>query len=663
MTRLFWRNTLRTSSIVLSLFLIATFARSTIHRVPGDFADIQPAINAAIDGDTIRVYSGTYTGPIDINKSLVVIGSWPDTLTTIKAPSDFASNTAYDHELSGYVTGRTIVHVGSTAPITVTFRGFIIDGLRLGPSIDQHVGYSGILAEKCSFTLTGSLVKNILPADSAGSTWEINKRYNGRGVEARGDGSIAVISNNTFQDINRFNILANATDDADLYPPSVFPFATITQNTIIGKGIYNGAQKGVWFNYGAYGTIARNTISSLDFPDGALEPDRASGIVLWECDRNLTGVTTIANNTLTASSSTNNKGIYAWGVGDTIRENVITGFRWGVELHNERHPLVARNTITGGAIGVMVVDEEAGRSDTVTIGGARENKNVISGQISPSAGGRAIALSFRDPADPENLSSPIPVIATYNDFGVYTGSEIRARIFCKGDTTIALDTVFFSPFAVPKPTLSLKAFLQGPFNTGTGEMTKSLNTAGVLATHFGVGKFPANAVDSIKVEVRDSLTSGKSTRIYSVPAWLLTDGTIRSFIETEKSYLELPDSVSGNYYVVMRHRNHLAIMSSGLDSCEGSTAPIPYDFTMSQSSAYGGGSDALKAVGTKFAMFAGNGNGDGSINATDLNAVWRVQNGSINGYYNGDFNLDTYVNATDLNGFWRVNNGTLSQVK
>jgi hypothetical protein len=62
-------------------------------------------------------------------------------------------------------------------------------------------------------------------------------------------------------------------------------------------------------------------------------------------------------------------------------------------------------------------------------------------------------------------------------------------------------------------------------------------------------------------------------------------------------------------------------------------------------------------------MFAGNGNGDGSINATDLNAVWRVQNGSINGYYNGDFNLDTYVNATDLNGFWRVNNGTLSQVK
>lgn len=75
MTHFFWRNILRMCSIVLSLFLIATSARSTIHRVPGDFADIQSAIDAANAGDTIRVYAGTYVGPININKSLAVIGS------------------------------------------------------------------------------------------------------------------------------------------------------------------------------------------------------------------------------------------------------------------------------------------------------------------------------------------------------------------------------------------------------------------------------------------------------------------------------------------------------------------------------------------------------------------------------------------------------------
>lgn len=70
----------------------------------------------------------------------------------------------------------------------------------------------------------------------------------------------------------------------------------------------------------------------------------------------------------------------------------------------------------------------------------------------------------------------------------------------------------------------------------------------------------------------------------------------------------------------------------------------------------------MKAVGTKFAMFAGNGNGDGAVNATDRNVVWRVQNGMVNGYYSGDFNLDGNVNATDRNAYWRLNNGTLSQV-
>jgi len=52
--------------------LIATLALTTIANaatitVPGDFATIQGAINAAADGDTILVSDGTYTETIDIN--------------------------------------------------------------------------------------------------------------------------------------------------------------------------------------------------------------------------------------------------------------------------------------------------------------------------------------------------------------------------------------------------------------------------------------------------------------------------------------------------------------------------------------------------------------------------------------------------------------------
>jgi hypothetical protein len=142
-------------------------------------------------------------------------------------------------------------------------------------------------------------------------------------------------------------------------------------------------------------------------------------------------------------------------------------------------------------------------------------------------------------------------------------------------------------------------------------------------------------------------------------AFIKSDGTV---VDTSGAgAVKFSTVAAGNYYIVLRHRNHLAVMSA-VPVALTVSPPTPFDFTSALSSAYSGGADALKAVGAKFAMFAGNGNGDGSINATDRNAVWRVENGNINGYYNGDFNLDTNVNATDRNVFWRVNNGTLSQV-
>jgi len=41
---------------------------------PGE-GTLQAAINAASDGDTLRLTAGTYTGSIDVNRSLVLMGS------------------------------------------------------------------------------------------------------------------------------------------------------------------------------------------------------------------------------------------------------------------------------------------------------------------------------------------------------------------------------------------------------------------------------------------------------------------------------------------------------------------------------------------------------------------------------------------------------------
>jgi hypothetical protein len=144
-----------------------------------------------------------------------------------------------------------------------------------------------------------------------------------------------------------------------------------------------------------------------------------------------------------------------------------------------------------------------------------------------------------------------------------------------------------------------------------------------------------------------------------VPAWLLTDGTIRDFADTTKTYVKFGGVPSGNYYVVVRHRNHLAIMSSVSVSIDGSVTPVVYDFSTGQGQAYG--TNAQRLVGTRYAMPGGDGTRDGSVNALDRNTVWRVQNGT-NGYLDGDFNLDGGVDAFDMNLIWLLNNGSATQV-
>jgi hypothetical protein len=406
-----------------------------------------------------------------------------------------------------------------------------------------------------------------------------------------------------------------------------------------------------------------------------LEPDRASAIVSRFCYIDATHRRIISNNNITASTRTNNKGMYLQGIGDSVVGNTITGFRWGMEVHDGASTKIVRNNISGGRIGVLLQTQHAdGTADSVIIGGSVADKNTITiSDADTGLGGFAISLTHRDKDYAyEDYMSSVPVDARYNDFGVYTESEVQARIFDRADTTLInghpLDTVLCYPFH-GMLVASVKAFLQGPYVDAAGAMTTTLDTAGLVppAHPYGgnpwkylgsetVAGIPAGVVDWVLVSLRTGTDSAST--VATRAAFIKSDGTI---VDTSGSTPVVFSTVdTGHYHIVIHHRNHLAVMSANPMAL--SSTSTEYDFTTAQASAYSQGADGLKAVGTKFGMFAGNGNGDGTINATDRNAVWRVQNGSINGYYSGDFNLDGNVNATDRNAFWRLNNGTLSQV-
>jgi hypothetical protein len=199
--------------------------------------------------------------------------------------------------------------------------------------------------------------------------------------------------------------------------------------------------------------------------------------------------------------------------------------------------------------------------------------------------------------------------------------------------------------------LNAKVFLQGPFNAGI--MTTTLNSSALLpltsetaypAATFGyiartVASIPnASIVDWILVELRTGTAA--NTKIAAQAGFLKSDGTIVDL--DGSSPLSMPVN-AGNYYVVVRHRNHLAVMSAATVALSDPSAL--YDFTTAQTQAYG--TDAMNDLGSGvFGMIAGDANASGIVTATDISGVISVLNGT--GYTAADANLSGIATATDI---------------
>jgi hypothetical protein len=212
---------------------------------------------------------------------------------------------------------------------------------------------------------------------------------------------------------------------------------------------------------------------------------------------------------------------------------------------------------------------------------------------------------------------------------------------------------------------NLKIILEGAYNGFN--MFTMLNDQSLLPlsqpyntapwNYYGpeqVSVIPADVVEWVLLEVRAETSF--STMLARRAAFLRRDGRI---IDIDGSELvQFPGLPNGPYYIVVRHRNHLPVMSA--IKIELTDSPPLYDFTTSQSKAYGN-SPMKTLTGGKFGLCSADGNGDGKVDFIDFRYVWRNQNGSY-GYLTGDFSLDGGVNIKDKNAFYRNNFGLISQV-
>lgn len=220
--------------------------------------------------------------------------------------------------------------------------------------------------------------------------------------------------------------------------------------------------------------------------------------------------------------------------------------------------------------------------------------------------------------------------------------------------------------------LSLKAFLEGPFN-GSG-MNTDLNANGHLPLSQPFGIFPwyysgnesvvsipgADIVDWILLELRDAPSVFAATPANTIArqaAFIRSNGLIVGLDGSSDPCFNV--ALADSLYAVVWHRNHLGIISSGGLLTSGGV--YQYDFTDSQNKVYGGYNAHKELAPGIWGMTGGDGNADKQVNNGDKNDVWVLQAGT-SGYHFGDFNMDSQVNNGDKVDVWIPNTGAGSQV-
>ncbi len=183
---------------------------------------------------------------------------------------------------------------------------------------------------------------------------------------------------------------------------------------------------------------------------------------------------------------------------------------------------------------------------------------------------------------------------------------------------------FTTTAVLPPAVVNLTVIPGGFYNTGNGR----LNMKDTIRVYL-VDSASCLRVDSAKSTV-DSVTFGAN--------------------------ISFSNANTGNYYMLVYHRNHLAVATRYKAAItRGST--VNYDFTTDSTKAFGFNMVKVSNSPVRWAMIPGDANRDGFVDAIDQ-TIWIAQNG-LDGYLSADFNGDLFVDAIDQ-AIWIIYNGTSS---
>jgi hypothetical protein len=211
------------------------------------------------------------------------------------------------------------------------------------------------------------------------------------------------------------------------------------------------------------------------------------------------------------------------------------------------------------------------------------------------------------------------------------------------------------------PKVSVVVYLQGAYDGGAGRMRDDLRANNLLPlnepytglgyAHIGGGGESTQQaildiegedaiVDWVFLELRDK--ADPSIVRATGSALLQADGDV---VDVDGvSPVEFASLPAGEYYVAVKHRNHIGVMSATPITLSAVVAVM--DFTTDIDDIFGGGNSVGVLNDGKLGLFSGDFNHNMQAQNTDYNAM--VQTLGLAGYQAGDFDLNGQVQNTDL---------------
>lgn len=238
-------------------------------------------------------------------------------------------------------------------------------------------------------------------------------------------------------------------------------------------------------------------------------------------------------------------------------------------------------------------------------------------------------------------------VETYGDYALVAHYEAGVRLVDISNRSLPTEVAWYDTYPTNNPDYN---GCWGVYMFPTGKIIASDRSTGlyVLKTNFNIKLAIEGFYDNVlnKHIINDTVT-----------AYLREVNSPYNIIDSSKKVIdkttltgnfEFNNALTGTYYISVKHRNSIETWSKVNGESYNPMTMMSYDFTTSNTKAFGNNMIQVDASPVTTALYSGDVTQDGVIDASDMSVVENDKSNSVTGYVSTDVNGDYAVDASDV---------------